>query len=96
MNLRTKQMFSVIAVLLAIAGAAVGQIRSGTIVGSVTDNSDAVVPNATVVVREQATNATYKVETNAAGQYTVPYLPVGRYTVSIQAAGFRPFSLTDI
>jgi hypothetical protein len=75
MNLRNQQLFSATALLLAFAGVAVGQIRSGTIVGSVTDTSDSVIPNATIVVRERATNATYKVETNAAGQYTVPYLP---------------------
>ncbi len=83
--------------LLLFCGAGLwAQIRSGTIVGLVTDTSNAAIPGAAVEVTETATNAVYRVETNAAGQYTVPYLPAGRYSVKVEAKGFRTFTLTNL
>ena len=63
---------------------------TGTIVGTVKDNSGAVVVNATVTVRDQATNASRTVQTNGSGDYTVPLLPPGTYEVVIENTGFSP------
>ena len=62
---------------------------TGTIVGTVKDNSGAVVATATVTVRNEQTNATRQVKTNETGDYTVPLLPPGNYEITVEAAGFR-------
>lgn len=62
---------------------------TGTIVGTVTDNTGAVVPKATVEIVNAGTGSTKTVETSDAGTFTVPYLAPGTYTVSVQAQGFQ-------
>ena len=69
---------------------------TGTIVGTVKDNSGAVVANAGVVVRNQETNATRHVQTNESGDYTVPLLPPGNYEVVVENTGFRRAVFKDI
>jgi hypothetical protein len=76
-----------IANLLAAALLAIGP--TGSIVGTVSDPSGAVVPKARVTVRNQETNATRDVETNGFGDYTVSLLSPGRYRVSAEKTGFR-------
>ena len=61
----------------------------GSILGTVTDNSQAVVAAATVRVRSLATNAVRTIKTDSAGDYQAPALPVGEYEVSCQVAGFK-------
>src|SRR5947209_18624546 len=61
----------------------------GTILGTVTDNSGAVLANARVDVTNAATNATNHVQTSDSGDYTVPYLQPGTYRVTVQAEGFQ-------
>lgn len=73
--------------LLAVSLFAVGP--TGTIVGTVTDPSGAVVPNARVIVRNVETNAVREVETDAEGNYNVPLLPPAAYRVSAEKEGFR-------
>ena len=62
---------------------------TGTITGTVTDPSGAVVPKAKVIVRNEGTNATRDAESNEDGDYTVALLPPGRYRVTAESAGFR-------
>ncbi|MCA1815950.1 MAG: carboxypeptidase regulatory-like domain-containing protein, partial [Acidobacteria bacterium] len=61
----------------------------GSISGTVRDQKGAVVPDAEVTVTEETTQATRTVKTNDEGFYSVPSLPVGRYTVSASPAGFK-------
>jgi hypothetical protein len=80
---------SVILALLFSAGLLHAQGgAAGTIVGTVTDNSGAVVPKASVDVTNIATGVTSHTEASATGNYTVPYLNPGAYRVSVQAKGF--------
>ncbi len=74
--------------ILAIAPLA-AQIRSGTIVGKVTDSSGAAVPGVEVVVRETGTNATFPFQTSENGEYLAPYLQAGSYEVQARKAGFK-------
>ena len=62
---------------------------TGTIRGTVTDPSGAVVPGASVTATQSDTLTTRAVTTNESGDYEFPALPVGRYTVGVQAAGFK-------
>jgi Carboxypeptidase regulatory-like domain/TonB dependent receptor len=73
---------------LALATAAAAQ-STATLKGTVTDQQGAVVPNARVVVRSQATGVERTVQTDEAGNYQVASLPVGTYRVEVQAQGFQ-------
>ncbi|MCX6594958.1 MAG: TonB-dependent receptor [Acidobacteria bacterium] len=75
-------------VLLASIGA-FAQIRSGTIVGKITDSTGAPVPGVEVVVREVNTNATFTVQTPESGEFLAPYLQFGSYDVTAKKAGFK-------
>ncbi len=73
-----------------------GQNITGTILGTVTDSSAAVVPQTTVVATHGATNYTRTVVTDAAGNYELPLLPLGAYKITAQAPGFKKFEKTGI
>jgi hypothetical protein len=61
----------------------------GSISGTVHDPQGAAVPNAEVTVTEESTGATRTVTTNDQGFYSIPSLPVGRYSVSASPTGFK-------
>jgi Carboxypeptidase regulatory-like domain len=61
---------------------------TGTILGTVTDSTGAVIPGATVEITNVATNVITRVTTTATGDYTVPNLIPGNYKVSGQMSGF--------
>lgn len=65
------------------------QQAAGNISGTVTDAQDAVVPGATVQVRNAGTNAVFETKSNDSGFYTAPNLSVGEYTITVTAAGFK-------
>src|SRR5258708_2031826 len=70
----------VLLIVLARQGSLLSaQVKSSAIAGTVTDKTGAVVPNATVTVVEQETSTRTATQTTGKGEYTVPYLPIGRY-----------------
>lgn len=75
--------------LLLLATSVFGQIRSGTIVGKVTDSSGAAVPKAEIIVRDVNTNQSYPIATSDTGEFTQPYLPFGTYEVIVKKQGFK-------
>ena len=91
-----RSLFVVLVGFVLLAGSALGQVKSSAITGAVTDPSGALVPNADVVVVNQQTNIQVAVKTNTAGEYAVPYLESGQYSVTVKAQGFRTFRKTDI
>jgi hypothetical protein len=68
---------------------AFAQSERGTITGVVQDSSGAVIPGARVTVTNPQTNVTLDATTNQAGEYTVPSLEPGIYTVRVEKQGFR-------
>jgi hypothetical protein len=70
---------------------AVAQSDLGTISGFVRDPSGAIIPNAKVVVRNEATGTERQATTNDSGYYTVTNIPPGLYTVSADAPGFKRY-----
>ncbi len=74
---------------LALATLGWGQGAVGTLNGTVTDEAGAVVPGAAVVATNQATGVEAKTTTTSGGDYTVPYLPSGTYTIRVTSPGFR-------
>jgi hypothetical protein len=77
------------AFILALAPRALTQQQTATITGTVTDPSGAAVVGATVKVKNDQTNASQSTVTNAAGQYSIPDLSVGTYTVQASHSGFQ-------
>jgi hypothetical protein len=67
---------------------------TGTILGTVTDSSGAVVPNAKVQVKNTGTNLTFSTETSSAGDFSAPSLNPGPYTVTVEAPSFQK-AVTD-
>src|SRR3984893_8322108 len=68
----------------------------GIITGTVKDSTGAVVPGVRVTAIHVATNANYKASTTAAGDFTVPDLPVGNYQVRVEQTGFKTEIANDI
>src|SRR2546427_3184290 len=78
---------------------AVGTIRgqvSASVSGKVEDSSGAALPGATVTVTSLETGASRSLRTDEAGTYRVLSLPVGRYEVKAEAAGFKSALQTGV
>jgi hypothetical protein len=76
-------------VFIVAQGIAFGQTFRGGISGSVTDQSGAVVPGAQITAVESATNTSYKAVSSTAGEFAFSNIPLGSYTVSVTASGFK-------
>jgi len=80
-------------VTLLIGGLAPASLRAqavtGSLLGTVTDSSGGVVPNAKVTITEVNTGIKRTMETNASGNYVFPALEPGVYRVSVEQPGFR-------
>lgn len=72
------------------------QFDTGTISGTVQDISGAVVPNASVTVMNEGTQAATNVMTNGVGAFSVPALPRGTYTITARASGFGTSTTTGV
>jgi outer membrane receptor protein involved in Fe transport len=79
-----------LAALLSIPSAVFAQGSGSSLAGLITDNSQAVIPDAAVKARHVATNVTSQTVSDAAGYYRFPSLPVGEYEITIERAGFAP------
>jgi len=76
-------------ILLLTAVAWCQQMEWASIVGTVTDSSGAVIPNAKVTVSNPDKGVTRVLTSNASGAYAAESLPIGSYTVTAEAAGFE-------
>ncbi len=82
--------FSAVLLFTAAASAALfAQADRGVVAGTVTDMSGAVVPGAVLTLRNEATNLTYAASPGAEGNYAFLNLPVGAYTLTVEAKGFQ-------
>ena len=91
--------FLFVFVILAMCGLPVfGQVTTtGSIVGTVTDPTGAVVPNASVTVKNKATGKESNATTSDNGSFKIPGLEAGVYTVTVQAtSGFKKSQVTDV
>ena len=69
---------------------------SATITGTVTDETGAVVPGATVTIQDLDTKSSQTTTSNSDGTYVVPGLNVGNYSVGITKAGFQTYAVSGI
>ena len=79
--------------MLCVPAFAQTTVSQGSIQGTVTDQTNAVVSNATIVIRSRTTGQSVTVKTSSAGTYNSGGLPVGDYEVRVQAKGFKTAQL---
>jgi hypothetical protein len=82
--------------IITLTLAARAQVVGGTIAGTVTDPSGAVIPNAHVLVHNDDTGTQRSLTTNNSGEYAAPSISVGTYTVSVDAPGFSRYTRNNV
>ncbi|MEO7673936.1 MAG: carboxypeptidase-like regulatory domain-containing protein, partial [Pyrinomonadaceae bacterium] len=88
--------FALLIFVLIVSFAANAQSINGKILGTVTDQNGAVVPNATVNVINEGTGAKRTVTADESGYYVIPELPVGFYTVEISSGSFATYTSKNV
>jgi hypothetical protein len=81
-----------VVVLGCAARTASAQVLYGSIVGTLTDETGAVVPKAVVTVTNTSTGLSRQATTDDAGYYSIPNLLEGTYDLSVSASGFKPYT----
>jgi Carboxypeptidase regulatory-like domain len=79
-----------------LSGGAFGQVTSGTIFGVVKDPSGAVIPKASITARDPAIGVTRGVTGSDDGTFSIPNLPPGTYSITVEAAGFKSLKKSGI
>ncbi len=87
---------AILALMLVLPLAAVAQITTATIVGTVTDSSGAVLAGAQVTTRNVDTGLSRTAPSGEGGTYRLEFLPVGSYLLEVTASGFKKASRSDI
>ena len=83
-------------VLLAAAMALAAQEYRATLFGVITDPSGAAIPNAPITITNMDTKVVSNGQSNNEGNYVVPYLIPGRYSLRVEQAGFKTFERSPI
>src|SRR5579863_7209180 len=86
---KTVSLLTIVVVLLCCALSLQAQTATGTISGTVADESGAVVPGATVTITQKSTGNARTLTTNSEGLYSAPSLLAGDYEVRAEMQGFR-------
>lgn len=91
-----RSMLRIISLMLVCSAIGWTQGDRGTITGTVTDQSGAVVPDAKIKVVHVGTNAQRTTEASGTGDYTIPALLAGTYRVEVEANGFKTLVRNDV
>ncbi len=84
------RLISVLVLMVCLsASLAHSQAVNGTLLGSITDASGGTVNNAKVTITEETTAVSHTMQTNESGNFTFPGLAPGRYSVTVEFAGFK-------
>jgi hypothetical protein len=101
--MNTLRRYSVSVSVLAIAAMLVlfssmgyGQGTTATLVGTVSDKSGAVVPGAAVTLKNDVSGDVRRTVSNGEGYFTFAAIPAGKYTVSVEAKGFKSWNATGV
>ena len=95
-RLTTVRLLSLLAMLAITAITLFGQNDTGTVLGTVVDRSQAVVPGAAVTLRNTATGASVTATTNTQGVFQFPGILVGTYSLRVTAPSFKTYELSDV
>lgn len=85
----------VFALVLALPNARAQEFRT-TISGQVQDSQGAAVPAAGITATNNGTGAEFTTKTGDAGQFTLPFLPPGTYSVTAEVAGFKKYTRDNL
>jgi hypothetical protein len=91
-----RSFLSLLAIATLSASFAIAQITSGDIEGTVKDATGAVVPNATVLVVNEATAVATTLTANSNGEFHASNLPAGLYDISVTMIGFQRYKLKGL
>ncbi len=95
MSLKRSGMLPAMFLIALLSGVAHAQ-SVGTISGTVTDSTGAIVPGVNVSIKSQGTGVERAVTTGGEGHYTATRLPIGTYTVGVTATGFQTTEKRDL
>ena len=96
-RLRDMRLLTLSLLLLALPGSVCfGQTTTADILGTVTDSTGAIVPNAEIRLEDAATHIVRTDHTGASGEYDFTFVQPGRYTVTVSAPGFQAFRVPNI
>src|SRR5215472_4338764 len=95
-RLSMKRMYVVVVVLFLLAAVAHAQEFRATLTGRVTDPQDLAISDATVQARNVSTNEVASAKTDSHGNFTIPFLKPGTYTVNVQHPGFKQYTQQGI
>lgn len=87
---------AVLFLALALSAVAPAQVVGGAISGTVFDQSNASIGQASVVIRNEETGSQRRLTTNSDGTFSAPSIPIGTYTVSVEHDGFASEKRTGI
>jgi hypothetical protein len=85
-----------ITALFAFSRVGYAQVDSGVVLGTVTDQSSAIVPNAKVSLRNENTGFTSTAVSNDRGEYEFSPVRIGSYTITVDASGFAQVSRVHV
>src|SRR5437016_2974726 len=86
----------ILCLFVVAALTAFGQAATGTITGTVIDQTGSSVAGATVEVKNSDTGSVYQTTSTSTGNYTVTQLPPGKYEVGVTFAGFKKYVHTNL
>ncbi len=75
---------------------ALAQTYTATVTGTVSDPQGAAVSKVKIVATNQGTKLEYTAQTNDSGLYTIPFLPIGTYVLSVESSGFKKLVSNEI
>ena len=90
------RLLQALVIVLVCAYSCFAQGDRGTITGSVTDPSGAAIPGAAVRITNPTTGLVQNTTSGSDGNFTLSYLPPGRYTVTVQKDGFSTAETTNV
>lgn len=90
--MRTSWFLRTVGVFCLVAPLAFGQGATATVTGTITDPSGAAIAGATVQAKNTDTAAVYSAASTNTGNYAIPNLPVGTYTLTASAPGFKAYT----
>ena len=93
--MRTRSVLALVCFFFSILSA-LAQTDRGTLTGTVSDSTGAVIPGVSIEARNARTGAVYQAGSSETGNYTLAQLPAGTYEVSGTLPGFRRFVRTGV
>ena len=86
----------ILGIVLSPLTIALAQTYTATLTGNIIDAQGAAVPNAKVTATNQATKLDFTAESSDSGVYTIPFLPAGKYVVTVEGSGFKKLVSNEI